>query len=185
MKPIITALVLTLLTATTASADPFGVSDPRLAKPQFYVGLQTGSGGFTLSEPLLGLSEADYTLTGVYGGVNRQLTNFVTGIEFDASRIIQEDSDYRHKLFTVKSRVGWSIGRYLSYAMLGTAIIYPDDPQIDPSTGVIFGVGGEVAVTENLALGLEYASQWHHNFAGQPGLDLKVSQVLLRTAFRF
>ncbi|KIN71711.1 outer membrane protein [Sulfitobacter guttiformis] len=146
-----------------------------------YAGLQYNDGDFELSDGVDSAS-VDVDGFGIHGGYLYDLGQYVVGGELSYDRLSADGSDEDVDLTRLRGRVGYDFGKFMPYATLGIANISADDLS---ETGLTFGIGAEMLVTEKFSVGLEYSRSQFNDIDDVDGLDGDLDLIQLRGSFRF
>ena len=126
------------------------------------------------------LADLDGDGFGLHGGYLADLGDWVVGGELDLSRYeFDTAGDPEADVIRLKGRVGYDAGQFLPYLTLGFARLDSDDLGLDNESGVLYGIGADVAVTDNILIGGEYLQ---HQF---DDADLDADTFSLRAAYKF
>lgn len=138
------------------------------------------------------------TTFSVFGGYNHQIHNFVFGGQLDLTFGDLKQTDYFCPsacapeiqlsddltwMLAARANVGYSFGRFLPYATVGYSWSdmesswyedgdLPDSwPEVENQGAVVYGLGGQFAVTDKVSLGLEalrydFGDETEYNVAG-------------------
>ena len=154
-----------------------------------YVGLQygQGSGDLSLAGPL---GEADFDAYGLHVGYQRDMGRIVLGGDLDYNSVDFDGTEDNGDLLRLRARVGYDAGRVMPYVTLGVAGVHGDiagDRLAD--TGLTYGIGADVRVTDRFSVGLEYTRNTFKDIlddlTGVSGLDLDTDLVQVRASYRF
>lgn len=184
------ALTCTVLVPTSALADWNG----------WYGGLAYGqfSNGTFDSELSPGADDeiTDSDAIGGYIGSMSQSGNLVFGYEFAFSTV--EDvtvaalpgAEVESPLFDIKYRIGYAIDNLQPYGVIGLSATNIQGGGNDlPTTGFGFGAGLDVALGENVIVGLEYLYRTSNdevtNGISTGDLDVTSELIMLRIGFKF
>lgn len=151
----------------------------------FYAGLQSGSGNASLTDENGGEDLGDFTGYGFHFGRLVDHGRFLAGAEVDAAMIRRDADEGRHKLLRFKTVFGVDLGRFAPYGVFGTAYFIPDNPDLNPSSGLVYGLGANMRITDDLTLGIEHTKQGFDDFSGYPGTDVNAALTQFRASFRF
>ncbi|TGN42748.1 porin family protein [Paracoccus liaowanqingii] len=171
------------------AAGPMGSASAGTDWSGFYAGLQygEGSGDLTLDGPL---GDADFDAYGLHVGYQRDMGRVVLGGDLDYNSVDFEGADENGDLLRLRARVGYDAGRVMPYLTLGVAGVHGDiagDRLAD--TGLTYGIGADVLVTDRLTVGVEYTRNTFKDIlddlSGISGLDLDTDLVQVRASYRF
>ncbi len=127
---------------------------------------------------------------GFHIGYNYQMGNFVVGAEYEYTElnlqfvgdglgplpIFIEDS---HQL---KARFGYAFGNILPYATVGQTHAAPNIGPKDWTN--MIGIGLDVAIKDNILLGVAYDKSWYDTFDGLP-IEGTLDKYSLRLGYKF
>lgn len=162
-----------------------------------YVGLGYGRASGTLDYNRLGLSYDlnDGTTKSIYAGYLMQRGNFVFGGELAYSRgndIYAEGFPLENvgTIIDLKGKVGFARDRAMFYGVLGLSKAkyeFATSSALNfDTTGLGYGLGVDVAVTQRVVVGVEYmARKTDGDFAGTDDTDLDVNTFSLRVGLSF
>jgi opacity protein-like surface antigen len=162
-------------------AAPVAEAAPGYDWTGFYVGLSALSGTFSDD----GGATSDGTSGfGLQAGYLRDLGRFVVGGElayakgdYDAFPV----SDWTST--RLKLIAGLNAGRVLPYGFVGVSKYDIGGVSSNSDTVTIYGLGAKVAVSQKIAIGLEYLVENKDNY--DDFFDMENSEVALRLDFRF
>jgi opacity protein-like surface antigen len=148
----------------------------------FYVGLSVLSGTFSDNG---GLSEGDTSGYGLQAGYLRDFGRLVVGGELAYAK-----GDY--DVFTsndwtstrLKLIGGYDAGRFLPYGFVGLSNYDIRGISGFSDTVTIYGLGAKIAVSQRIAVGLEYVVENENDF-DNAGSDMENSDLALRLDYRF
>lgn len=154
-----------------------------------YVGLQYGQGSGDLS--LDGaLGDTDFDAYGLHVGYQRAMGRVVLGGDLDYNSVEFDGAEDNGDLLRLRARLGYDAGRVMPYVTLGVAGVHGDiagDRLAD--TGLTYGIGADVRVTDRFSVGLEYSRNTFKDIlddlTGVLGLDLDTDLVQVRASYRF
>ncbi len=140
---------------------------------------------------------------GLFAGYNHQFANFVIGAEVSYTHHDSLFNDIStvamHDTTVVAARVGYAIDRVLAYGFVGgvygrTSASALPSPPFAPNMatknwagndwGLAYGFGVDVAVTENIFVGLRYERQEYKNF-NNLNIDAWSNAGLMRVGYKF
>ncbi|NHB77670.1 outer membrane protein [Rhodobacter calidifons] len=190
MKSALAALFVLSAGAAQAGGPVAVPADPVVAAPAaaagydwtgFYVGLSAMSGDFRNSVG----GTSDTNGFGLQAGYLRDFGNLVLGGELAYAKIDYDDFASTESTSTrLKLIGGYGAGRFMPYAFVGLSSAKVTGPLVASDTMTNYGLGAKVAVTQRIAVGLEYLVEDKNDFDGT-GLDIKLKEIALRVDYRF
>lgn len=151
----------------------------------YYLGVQSGSGNASLNNGQDRDDLGDLIGNGIHFGRLVDHGRLLAGAEVDAARIHRDADENRHKLLRFKTVFGVDLGKFAPYGVFGTAYFLPGSPELEPSPGLVYGLGANMKITDHLTLGIEYTKLGFNDFSGYAESDVDASLTQLRAAFRF
>ena len=140
---------------------------------------------------------------GLFAGYNHQIGNFVVGAEISYTHHASAFNDIStvamHDTTVVAARAGYAVNRVMAYGFLGavygrtTADALPSPPFAPNMAaenwsgndwGLAYGLGVDVAVTENVFVGLRYERQEYKNF-NDLNIDAWSDSGTMRVGYKF
>ncbi|MCA0043692.1 outer membrane protein [Celeribacter litoreus] len=124
---------------------------------------------------------------GVFGGYDYDFGDFVLGgeLEYLGSDMETAGGDTLDDLTRLKLRAGYDLGQTLVYGVVGAAYGNADIGGTSYSdTGVVYGIGMDYAVTDNVNVGAELLQNDFSEFDNS-GSDLSATTLGARVSFRF
>lgn len=186
---------------TVVGSDPMPTAAPAPVEAHDwsgpYVGLAygKGSGGFTYSNGDSFDMESG-KVKSLFAGYLMQRGNMVYGGELALSRgsditTVGFPLEYVDRMIDLKGKVGIASNRALFYGVLGVSKVnynFDVNPALNyDTTGLGYGVGVDMAVTDRLMVGLEYMNRKTDGDVSTTGLtsDLDVNSLSLRLGLSF
>ena len=135
-------------------------------------------------------SEGSNDHLGFHIGYNYQMGNFVVGAEFEYTDMeIQFVGNglgplpiYIQDSRQLKARFGYAFGNVLPYAVVGKTHAKLNTDAEDWTS--MIGVGLDVAIKDNIVLGVAYDKSWYDTFDGMP-IEGTLDKYSLRLGYKF
>ena len=125
----------------------------------------------------------DAFIGGIVGGYDWDLGQAVLGVGLDLDYTdISLGAVDIDRIFRLKARAGYKIGRGLLYATAGYA--NADGDNFGDDDGYFVGAGYEHLVTDRLSIGTEVLYHEFNNF-GSSDIDVETTTVQVRATYRF
>eukprot|EP01013_Petalomonas_cantuscygni_P003189 TRINITY_DN13343_c0_g1_i1.p1 TRINITY_DN13343_c0_g1~~TRINITY_DN13343_c0_g1_i1.p1 ORF type:complete len:202 (+),score=45.34 TRINITY_DN13343_c0_g1_i1:51-656(+) len=153
-----------------------------------YVGASIGTYDARVTDGDIEESVADGTLYGVHAGYNFDMGTVVVGgeLDYDMGTFESEESDDEadFNILRLKGRVGYDAGSFLPYLTAGVARLNIDEDGGESEDGVVYGIGADFAVTDNILIGAELL---RHTFEVEEAedVDFEIDTMSLRASFKF
>lgn len=201
-------LSILLMAGSASAADPEVITAPsstnfdqRWSWTGFSAGLEAGY-SWSNDEIVVGAPAAcvfgpDCTAEGsggIYGGFvgyNHQFDSIVGGVEIGYTKIGTDFDDASGvsiaDAWTIKGRIGYAMDRYHVYGLVGASYVTTESPiavLADSDWGIVYGVGLDVGITENVFAGIQYTHHSFDDFANL-GIDAEMDNVMVRIGYNF
>lgn len=203
----LTTLAFVIMAGSANAADPEVITiadtnfEQRWSWTGFYGGLEAGY-SWSNDEIVAGApascvfgpdctAEGSGGIYGVFGGYSHQFDSIVAGVEAGYTRI---DTDFDDASgvsiadsWTLKGRVGYAMDRYQVYGLVGASYVTTESPiaiLAESDWGIVYGVGLDVGITENIIAGFQYTHHQFTDFAGL-GIDADMDNVMVRIGYMF
>ena len=203
----LTSLAILLMAGTANAADPEVITaadsnfDQRWSWTGFSAGLEAGyswsNDEIVTNAPaacVFGpdcMAEGSGGIYGIFVGYNHQMGSFVGGVEGSYTKIGTTFDDASGvsiaDAWAIKGRLGYAMDRYHAYGILGASRVTTESPipaLADSDWGIVYGVGLDVGITENLFGGIQYTRHTFKDFAGL-GIDAEMDNVMLRIGYKY
>ena len=139
--------------------------------------------------------DKEYALIGdvaeVFFGIDYDMGGYVLGGElaFIADAVYEdgyEDEWEYTSIVDLKGRVGYQVGAFLPYGILGLSVsTFYDNGDETTQSGLIVGLGTEYSISEKFKVGAEIATRSYNFEADGSDLDGTVESMSVRAAYTF
>ncbi|MCG3268781.1 outer membrane beta-barrel protein [Yoonia sp. I 8.24] len=183
MKFTALAIATLLVGATTAHAQ---------SAPAYYAGIAYSSFG---GENDYIDYDAQYDLIGdvaeVFFGIDYEMNGYILGGELALTTDAVYEDGYEDEweytsIVDLKGRVGYQVGSFLPYGVMGLSVSeFYDDGDKTTQSGLIVGIGTEYSINEQFKVGVEFARRSYDFAADGSDLEGTVDSGSLRAAYTF
>ncbi len=114
--------------------------------------------------------------------------SIIAGGELSYSQVPDDFWASDHSVARLKGRVGYDAGIFQPYVVAGASQWMYPGATYGTANGYLYGLGGEIAVTDNVRVGLEYIVDGNNSLTWSGGMgpyDFETHEITLRVSMSF